>query len=236
MIQTGSLGWSLPFQEHIPNERDRFWIQNIARQLPFLADFIPADLLIHCPTGDHEQFVTVAESKPTVRQSFYRRPQVGLQFVPEQNSSIWQAYHSGDLAVGPMGKVVNGQPMNQVAYPLVNDDEQVVAILVVERNLYEELKHSESKRQLYRTAITRVVKTLIDKAKISSIALPPMLPGDAPMIPDGLCVNEFWPHGRLAQSIAFLRPQGIERLYSGDTNRIASAAAIASFSARPSGR
>lgn len=177
MIQTSSLGWSLPFQEFIPNEQDRYWIQNIARQLPFLADFIPADLLIHCPVGG-EQFVTVAEAKPTVRQSFYHRPQVGLHFVPEQNSAIWQAYHSGELATGPMGKVVNGQPMNQVAYPLAGAN-GVVAILVMERNLYEELKHTESKRQLYRTAITRVVKTLIDKAKISSIALPPMQPGDA---------------------------------------------------------
>lgn len=177
MIQASSLGWSLPFQEYIPNERDRHWIQNIARQLPFLADFIPADLLIHAPVGQ-DRFVTVAEAKPTVRQSFYRRPQVGVQFLPEQTSAIWQAFQSGELAVGAMGKVVNGQPMNQVAYPLAGEH-GTAAILVVERNLYEELKHSESKRQLYRTAITRVVKTLIDKAKVSSIALPPIQPGDA---------------------------------------------------------
>lgn len=177
MIQTSSLGWSLPFQEHIPNEQDRYWIQNIARQLPFLADFIPADLLIHAPVGD-DQFVTVAEAKPTVRQSFYRRAQVGVRFAPESTSAIWQAFHSGELAVGSMGKVVAGQPMNQVAYPL-EGLAGTCAILVVERNLYEELKHSESKRQLYRTAITRVVKTLIDKARISSIALPAIQPGDA---------------------------------------------------------
>jgi two-component sensor histidine kinase len=178
MIQQTSLGWSLPFQEYIPHEPDRYWIQNIARQLPFLADFIPADLLIHCPVGDQQQFVTVAEAKPTVRQSFYRRPQVGLHFIPEPSSAIWQAYHSGELAVGSMGKVVNGQPMNQVAYPL-QGDHGIAAILVLERNLYEELKHTESKRQLYRTAITRLVGTLIEKARISSIALPPMSPGDA---------------------------------------------------------
>ncbi|HEY9722029.1 MAG TPA: histidine kinase N-terminal domain-containing protein [Oscillatoriaceae cyanobacterium] len=177
MIQTSSLGWSLPFQEHIHNEQDRYWIQNIARQLPFLADFIPADLLIHCPVGN-DQFVTVAEAKPTVRQSFYRRAQVGHHFVPEENSAIWQAFHSGELAVGAMGKVINGQPMNQVAYPL-HGANGVCAILVMERNLYEELKHSEPKRQLYRTAITRLVKTLIDKAKISSLSLPPIQPGDA---------------------------------------------------------
>ncbi|MEB3285264.1 MAG: histidine kinase N-terminal domain-containing protein [Candidatus Sericytochromatia bacterium] len=177
MIQSHGLNWSLPFQEHVPHEQDRYWVQNIARQLPFLADFLPADLLIHVPT-EGEHFVTVAEAKPTVRQSFYRRAQVGHVFTPEHTSAIWQAYHSGQLAEGAMGKVVNGQPMNQVAYPL-HGVAGIAAILVVERNLYEELKHAESKRQLYRTAITRLVETLISKARLSSLALPPIAPGDA---------------------------------------------------------
>ena len=55
----------------------------------------------------------------------------------------------------------------------------------------------------------------------------PMEPGDVPMTADGLRVNEFLPYGRLAQSIAFFRAPGIERLYSGVTNRTASDAAIA---------
>jgi hypothetical protein len=133
MIQSHGLNWSLPFQEHITHEQDRYWVQNIARQLPFLADFLPADLLIHVPTAG-DRFVTVAEAKPTVRQSFYRRPQVGHVFAPEHTSAIWQAYHSGQLADGAMGKVVNGQPMNQVAYPL-HGAAGIAAILVVERNL-----------------------------------------------------------------------------------------------------
>lgn len=177
MLRTDVLGWSLPFQEHIPNETDRHWIRGIARQLPFLADFIPADLLIHVPVGQ-DQFVTVAEAKPTVRQSFYHRDQVGSRFRPDQDAAVWQAYHSGELAVGAMGKVVNGQPMSQVAYPLVGEGGHICAILVVERNMGEELRHSDTKRQLARTSITRIVKTLIDKARTSSLALPAIQPGD----------------------------------------------------------
>ena len=58
---------------------------------------------------------------------------------------------------------------------------------------------------------------------------------DAPITADGLRANEFVPEGRLAQSIAFFKAPGIERLYSGVTKRTASAAAIASFSARAAG-
>jgi hypothetical protein len=63
----------------------------------------------------------------------------------------------------------------------------------------------------------------------------PILPGEVPMTADGLRANEFCPHGRLAQSIAFLSAPGIERLYSGVTNSTASTFAIASLSALPWG-
>ena len=43
----------------------------------------------------------------------------------------------------------------------------------------------------------------------------PIFPGDVPMIADGFRENEFFPYGRLAQSIAFFSPPGIDRLYSG---------------------
>ena len=60
----------------------------------------------------------------------------------------------------------------------------------------------------------------------------PIAPGEVPMIPEGFLVKEFCPQGRLAQSMAFFRPPGIERLYSGVTKRIASTAAILVFRSR----
>src|SRR5437868_6401384 len=59
----------------------------------------------------------------------------------------------------------------------------------------------------------------------------PIAPGEVPITAEGFRENEFLPYGRLAQSIAFLSPPGIERLYSGVTNNTASAAAIASLNA-----
>jgi hypothetical protein len=47
--------------------------------------------------------------------------------------------------------------------------------------------------------------------------------------------NEFCPHGREAQSMAFFRAPGMDRLYSGVTNRTASAAAIDALRVRASG-
>ena len=62
-----------------------------------------------------------------------------------------------------------------------------------------------------------------------------MAPIEAPMTPAGMWWNEFLPQGRDAQSMAFFSAPGIDRLYSGETNRMPSDASIACFSARASG-
>ena len=63
----------------------------------------------------------------------------------------------------------------------------------------------------------------------------PIAPGEVPITADGFRANEFFPQGRLAQSIAFLRPPGIERLYSGVTNSTASKSAMPSLNALATG-
>src|SRR5215212_1015343 len=63
----------------------------------------------------------------------------------------------------------------------------------------------------------------------------PIAPMDAPITPAGMWWKEFCPHGREAQSMAFFKAPGMERLYSGVTNSTASELEIASLSALASG-
>ena len=60
----------------------------------------------------------------------------------------------------------------------------------------------------------------------------PIVPGEAPMIAAGFASHEFCPFGRLARSIAFLMAGEKERLYSGVTNTMPSAASISRFRRR----
>lgn len=160
----------------IDQEANRRWILNMAKHLSFLADVIPADLLIYVPMPDG-RLVAVAEAKPTVRESFYQRSQVG-QVLELDAGPLYTALKAAEVTEGAVGKVVNGQPMSQTIYPLCKESE-TAGVLVVERNLYEELKHSEEKRQLYRTAISRAVLTLLAKSRTSDLSLPSIQPGDA---------------------------------------------------------
>lgn len=61
----------------------------------------------------------------------------------------------------------------------------------------------------------------------------PMAPMEAPTSPLGLPANEFVPHGREAQSIAFFNAPGMERLYSGEMNSSPSEASMALLSSLP---
>src|SRR3954468_3721695 len=62
-----------------------------------------------------------------------------------------------------------------------------------------------------------------------------MPPGEAPMIPVGVRAKELVPQGLDPQSMAFLSAPGMDRLYSGETNKMPSEAATASLRACPSG-
>lgn len=165
--------------ELLPLAVDRAWVGAMRNHLPFLADLIPADLFICCPRSDGT-LVTVAEANPTVRESFYSQSRVG-QALPHDAAAVYQAFRSGEITDGPAGKVIAGQPMHQRAYPM-RRGRTVCGVLVVERNLYEELKHTEEKRNLYRTAIGRSVTTLLERSRNLDVVLPSVGAGDATLL------------------------------------------------------
>lgn len=171
--------WALPSPELVPLEGDRHWVARLAAHLPFLADLIPADLFVFCPRADGS-LVAVAEAKPTVRESFYRRSLQG-SVLSLDATAIYQAFATGEITEGPAGKVVSGQPMHQTAYPM-RRGKHVCGVVVVERNLHEELQHTEFKRNLYRTAVSRTVTTLIEQSRALDCPLPPVAAGDATLI------------------------------------------------------
>lgn len=170
---------SLALDDLLPVAADRAWVTNMRNHLPFLADLIPADVFICCPRPDGT-LVTIAEANPTVRESFYRRSLVG-QPLSQDTAAVYQAFQTGEITEGPAGKVIAGQPMHQRAYPM-RRGRTVCGVLVVERNLYEELKHTEEKRNLYRTAVERSVTTLLARSRTLDMVLPPVGASDSTLL------------------------------------------------------
>ncbi|MGY3319103.1 hypothetical protein ACVWYS_003804 [Arthrobacter sp. TE12231] len=82
-------------------------------------------------------------------------------------------------------------------------------------------------QQLGRGLVFDLAVLAVDLRSEACITAVPMPPGEAPMIPVGLREKELVPEGRDPQSMAFLSAPGMDRLYSGETNRMPSDAAIA---------
>lgn len=207
MIHTQS---SPSLYDLLPAEGDRRWVQNMSRNLSFLADMIPADLLVYCPVGPN-QFIVVAEAKPSVRESFYRKSQVNQVIEVDDSSAIFQAFHTGKITAGAIGKVVNGQPMSQITYPL-KTGRRTCGILVVERNLYEELKHTEEKRLLYRLSIQRAVETILDKSRHIDVPLPSIQPGDALLLVNDKHIIRHASHSAISLARRLGLPEFLEGL------------------------
>lgn len=193
--------------ELVPLEADRRWISHLSRHLQFLADLVPADLFIFCPKADG-QLVAVAEAKPTVRESFYRRPLLG-HVLSTEATAVYRALETNETTEGPSGKVVNGQPMHQMAYPMKRGRHNC-GVLVVERNLYEELKHTEEKRLLYRTAVDRSVRTLISKTQKIDAPLPLMAAGDATLLLGAPGIIRHASHQASVLARRFALPEALE--------------------------
>ena len=72
--------------------------------------------------------------------------------------------------------------------------------------------------------ICRALTKLRTARRLCWLTAVPIVPIDAPMMAAGMWSKAFSPHGREAQSIAFFKAPGIERLNSGVTKRMASEA------------
>jgi hypothetical protein len=83
--------------------------------------------------------------------------------------------------------------------------------------------------------ICRALQKLSTARRLCWATAVPICPNEAPITAAGRWSNEFCPHGRDAQSMAFLSAPGIERLYSGVTKSTASTATMASLNAVATG-
>ena len=91
------------------------------------------------------------------------------------------------------------------------------------------------RRGLVANLIGLVIEATGLRASIGEVCVVSCGRNQAPITAEGLRANAFCPQGRLAQSIAFLSPPGMERLYSGVTNSTASTSAMACLKARATG-
>src|SRR5947209_1967277 len=84
-------------------EQPSYVLNKIAGSLSFLADFIPADvqlLRVLEPDQPQPRLAVLAEARPSVRPSFYRRSHLGYVFPMDHLPAVARAWAEGEPVVG----------------------------------------------------------------------------------------------------------------------------------------
>lgn len=114
-------------------------IENIARTIQFIADSAGGDVFIDCPTNHKDTAIVVAEAKPSNHPSLYREKVVGKFAYRQNEPAVIRA-----IEVGMPGRNIKGITqehikVKQSVEPIRNNENKVIGILIVEKDVTENL-------------------------------------------------------------------------------------------------
>ena len=163
-----------------PAFHDETVISNISNNLAFLSNFIPADIHLY-QLIEGNNLKVIAESKPTIQHSFYRRSYINYVLPINEKPLLKKVFITGESVLGYSSELFNGLPCRRNIFPVYNSKKDIIAFLEVESNINEEMRLGE-KQEVYREIVEKTIKTVISKALYETRPLPSFLPGDGLLI------------------------------------------------------
>lgn len=131
---------------------------DVSKILPMIADLIGGDVFIDCMQQEDQKLYVAAQSGPKDISSVYLSQVEGFTAEPENEPAIYRAMETGvpmrDIkAVTQEEKIVS-----QNAVPIFNDTDDVIGVLIAERDISAELQ----REQKYRAFEQRTERSLME--------------------------------------------------------------------------
>jgi PAS domain S-box-containing protein len=146
-------------------------IEELDRFLYIIADLVNADVFIDCLTRDPNTAIVVSEAKPVNSPSMYEQKVVGKLALRENEPAALRTLECGmktrDLkAITQERKVVK-----QNVVPIKNDFHQVIAALIMEQDITNDIKQNDKIEILSETAeqLSQTLLNLRDGEKENNI-------------------------------------------------------------------
>lgn len=122
-------------------------LEALERHLKLIAELANADVFLDCRLGEDEAIV-VAQARPDQGNSAYQKSVVGQRALAEKEPAVLHAFHVGmpicDLkAITQEGKVVR-----QNVVPVKNRKNEVIAVLIREKDMSDELLRDRKYEEL----------------------------------------------------------------------------------------
>ncbi|MGK2930196.1 MAG: sensor histidine kinase [Acidimicrobiales bacterium] len=122
-------------------------LQRLAASWGLLADFCFSDLLLFAPVGDlaGNEFVVLAQVRPTTGQTVYRGDWVGTRLDELERPLVARAFHNGEIIEGEIHLAVVRERVRVLCVPIRRDGE-VIGVLTRESAPSIGRQHGELER------------------------------------------------------------------------------------------
>jgi len=161
---------------------DDMILDTIKNSIKFLSDFIPAD--IHLYKIENGFVKIIAEAKPSMYPSFYKRTHIDYVFPLTENPLFEEVYNEKIFKDGRQGNTFNGFPIYQTLYPILNNNSNLVGFLMIEKSLFEYRKWKLKQNWLFQIIVKDIIDAILESSLVETKSLPPMYPVDGLIVID----------------------------------------------------
>ena len=132
-------------------EQDIAVLERMEAQLPFIAELTETDIFIDAPASNGVDAIVLAWARPE-KHSLYGHSVVGELAYATREPAVYQCFSTGEMVRNVRGVSQEGVPIAQTVVPLCNETGRVVGVLIMEKDISEEIRQEAQVEFLSQTA------------------------------------------------------------------------------------
>jgi PAS domain S-box-containing protein len=135
------------------NEKDIIQLEQLAKQLPRIANLVKADVFIDCPIGDPDAILVVAEANPraSIAVSNYKGSVVGELAYRSNEPAAVRTMETGISTRDLKAVTQENKTVKQNVEPIKNQSGSVIGVLIMEQDITEDIKKNRQMEILTET-------------------------------------------------------------------------------------
>ncbi|MEH7520211.1 histidine kinase N-terminal domain-containing protein, partial [Priestia megaterium] len=123
-------------------------IDEVAKNLPLIADLNRANVFIDCLTKEGQHAVVVAEAAPETAPSVYERPVAGKFVYEAFEPAVFYTLQNGKPMSLNRALTQEGKTVEQSVVPIKGFNNRVIATLIMEKDISEVVERQEKMKTL----------------------------------------------------------------------------------------
>jgi len=127
-------------------------LENRANQLDVIARLTGTDVFIDALSSNKVDAIVLAWAYSPNSPSLYRNSVVGCMAYATCEPAVYQAFSTGQSFYNIRGVSQEGLPIAQTVVPLLNESEQIIGVLIMEKDISAEVRQEEQVEFLSQTA------------------------------------------------------------------------------------